>query len=135
MPMPRPLYYDDQRLPACYMNFYIANGVVIVPTFDDPADAVALETLGRLFPGRQIRGIDAIDLVWGLGAFHCITQQQPAVTARSDAYGLLLQIEQRQPPAELVAVVGLDHQRLLEADRRQQQVAPGRGCPGGRPGP
>ncbi len=78
IPMPRPLYYDDQRLPACYMNFYIANGVVIVPTFNDPPDQVALETLARLFPGRQIRGIEAIDLVWGLGAFHCITQQQPA---------------------------------------------------------
>jgi agmatine deiminase len=78
MPMPRPLYFDDQRLPACYLNFYIANGVVIVPTFNDPADDVALGTLARLFPGRQIRGIEAIDLVWGLGAFHCITQQQPA---------------------------------------------------------
>lgn len=78
IPMPRPLYYDDQRLPACYMNFYIANGAVIVPTFDDPNDQVALDTLGRLFPGREIIGIQAIDLVWGLGAFHCITQQQPA---------------------------------------------------------
>ncbi|REK11976.1 MAG: agmatine deiminase family protein [Planctomycetota bacterium] len=78
IPMPKARYFDDTRLPACYMNFYIANGVVIVPTFDDPADAVALATLGRLFPGRQIRGIEAIDLVWGLGAFHCITQQQPA---------------------------------------------------------
>ena len=58
------------------MNFYIANGVVIVPQFDDPADRVALETLARLFPDRQIRGLDAVDLVWGLGAFHCITQQQ-----------------------------------------------------------
>jgi len=77
IPMPRPLFYDDQRLPACYMNFYIANGVVIVPTFNDPSDNVALETLGRLFPGREIIGIEAIDLVWGLGAFHCITQQQP----------------------------------------------------------
>lgn len=78
IPMPRALYFDDQRLPACYMNFYIANGVVVVPQFHDPADRVAVETLGRLFPGRQIRGLDAVDLVWGLGAFHCITQQQPA---------------------------------------------------------
>jgi agmatine deiminase len=78
IPMPRALYFDDQRLPACYLNFYIANGVVIVPTFNDPADEIALGTLGRLFPVRQIRGIEAIDLVWGLGAFHCITQQQPA---------------------------------------------------------
>lgn len=78
IPMPRAMYYDGQRLPACYMNFYIANGVVIVPVFNDLADRVALETLGRLFPDRQIRGLDAVDLVWGLGAFHCITQQQPA---------------------------------------------------------
>jgi agmatine deiminase len=78
IPMPRPLFYDEQRLPACYMNFYIANGVVIVPTFDDPNDKVALDTLGRLFPDREIIGIQSIDLVWGLGAFHCITQQQPA---------------------------------------------------------
>jgi agmatine deiminase len=78
IPMPRVMYYDDQRLPACYLNFYIANGVVIVPVFGDPADRAALETLARLFPGRQIRPIEATDLVWGLGAFHCITQQQPA---------------------------------------------------------
>jgi len=78
IPMPRAMYFDDSRLPACYMNFYIANGVVIVPQFDDPADKIAVETLARLFPGRQIRGLDAVDLVWGLGAFHCITQQQPA---------------------------------------------------------
>jgi agmatine deiminase len=78
IPMPRALYFDDARLPACYMNFYIANGVVIVPQFDDPADAVAVDTLARLLPDRQIRGLDAMDLAWGLGAFHCVTQQQPA---------------------------------------------------------
>jgi agmatine deiminase len=78
LPMPRALYFEDNRLPACYLNFYIANGVVIVPVFDDPADRVAMDTLARLFPGRQIRGLNAVDLVWGLGAFHCITQQQPA---------------------------------------------------------
>ncbi|HEX3727082.1 MAG TPA: agmatine deiminase family protein [Pirellulales bacterium] len=78
VPMPRPLYHESNRLPACYLNFYIANGVVIVPQFGDPADRVAIETLARLFPGRQMRGLDAVDLVWGLGAFHCITQQQPA---------------------------------------------------------
>ncbi|MGD9720631.1 MAG: agmatine/peptidylarginine deiminase [Pirellulales bacterium] len=76
--MPRAMFFDEQRLPAGYLNFYIANGVVIVPTFDDPADEVALETLARLFPARQVRGIGAVDLVWGLGAFHCITQQEPA---------------------------------------------------------
>jgi agmatine deiminase len=79
IPLPSALYYDDARLPASYMNFYIANGLVVVPQFRDPADRVAIDTLARLFPGRQIRGIDAVDLAWGLGAFHCITQQEPAV--------------------------------------------------------
>jgi agmatine deiminase len=78
IPMPRAIHHDRQRLPASYMNFYIANGVVIVPAFNDPADEVARATLARLFPTRQIRGIEAVDLAWGLGAFHCITQQQPA---------------------------------------------------------
>jgi agmatine deiminase len=76
--MPKALRYENARLPASYCNFYIANGVVIVPQFDGPADANACETLGRLFPGRKIRGLRAIELVWGLGTFHCITQQQPA---------------------------------------------------------
>jgi agmatine deiminase len=79
--MPRPLFYDGQRLPASYLNFYIANGLVVAPQFGDPADRAALETLGRLFPGRQVRGLGAVDLAWGLGAFHCITQQQPADAA------------------------------------------------------
>jgi agmatine deiminase len=78
MPMPRPVFQSEHRLPACYMNFYIANGLVIVPQFDDPADRVALETLSELFPGRRVRGLRAVELTWGLGAFHCITQQQPA---------------------------------------------------------
>jgi agmatine deiminase len=78
LPMPRPLFYEEQRLPASYCNFYIANGLVIVPQFDDPADGRAVEVLARLFPDRRICPLPAIDLVWGLGAFHCITQQQPA---------------------------------------------------------
>jgi agmatine deiminase len=78
IPMPRPLYHDTQRLPACYLNFYAANRVVIVPQFDDRADWVAVQTLARLFPDRQIRGLAATDLAWGLGAYHCISQQQPA---------------------------------------------------------
>ena len=79
LPMPQPLYYDGQRLPASYANFYIANGVVLVPVFDDPHDTAALRTLQEVFPRRHIVGISARELVWGLGAFHCVTQQQPAV--------------------------------------------------------
>ena len=78
LPMPGPAFYEEQRLPACYCNFYIANGVVIVPQFDDPADGRALEILRRLFPGREVIGLPARELVWGLGAYHCITQQEPA---------------------------------------------------------
>jgi agmatine deiminase len=78
IPLPRPIFHEGQQLPASYMNFYIANGVVIVPQFDDPTDKAACETLARLFPDRQIRGLRAVDLAWGLGAYHCITQQQPA---------------------------------------------------------
>jgi agmatine deiminase len=79
LPMPQPIYHDGQRLPASYCNFYIANGVVIVPQFDDPADRTMVEILGRQFPEREIIGLPARDLVWGLGAFHCITQQEPAL--------------------------------------------------------
>ena len=78
LPMPRALYHDGQRLPASYANFYIANGAVLVPTYDPPRDEAALDTLAGVFPGREIIGIDCTDLVWGLGAFHCVTQQWPA---------------------------------------------------------
>ncbi len=78
LPMPRPLIFEGQRLPASYANFYIANGLVLVPTFNDPADRVALDTLAGLFPDRKVVGIHALDLVWGLGTLHCLTQQQPA---------------------------------------------------------
>jgi agmatine deiminase len=78
LPMPRPLNFDGMRLPASYANFYIANGVVIVPTFNDPADRVALGTLAELFPDREVVGIHCVDLVWGLGTLHCMTQQEPA---------------------------------------------------------
>jgi agmatine deiminase len=77
LPMPRPLVFDGVRLPASYANFYIANGVVIVPTFNDPADRVALGTLADLFPDREVVGIHCVDLVWGLGTLHCMTQQEP----------------------------------------------------------
>lgn len=78
LPMPRPVFFEDQRLPASYANFYIANGVVIVPTFNDLQDRTALLTLAELFPDRQVIGIHSLDLVWGLGTLHCLTQQQPA---------------------------------------------------------
>ncbi len=79
LPMPRPMFHEDQRLPASYCNFYIANSLVIVPQYGDPADTRAVETLTKLFPTRRICPLPARDLVWGLGAFHCITQQEPAV--------------------------------------------------------
>jgi agmatine deiminase len=78
LPMPAPLFFDGQRLPASYANFYIANDRVLMPTFNDPNDRRALGTLASLFPGRKIVGIHAVDLVWGLGTLHCLTQQQPA---------------------------------------------------------
>jgi agmatine deiminase len=78
LPMPAPIYFDNQRLPASYANFYIANKLVIVPTFNDANDRVALNTLANLFPDREVVGIACRDLVLGLGTLHCMTQQQPA---------------------------------------------------------
>ena len=80
LPFPRPVMMDGQRLPASYANFYIANGVVLVPTFNDPNDRAALNTLAGLMPDHQIVGIHSVDLVWGLGAIHCLTQQQPVAS-------------------------------------------------------
>ena len=77
LPMPAPLYFDSVRLPASYANFYIANAAVLVPTFNDPKDRVALGILAELLPGRRVVGIHAVDLVWGLGTIHCLTQQEP----------------------------------------------------------
>jgi agmatine deiminase len=78
LPLPRPVVFRSQRLPASYANFYVANGLVLVPTFHDPNDRVALNTLAELFPDREVTGIHSVDLIWGLGALHCMTQQQPA---------------------------------------------------------
>ena len=78
LPFPRPVIMDGQRLPASYANFYIANDVVIVPTFNDPKDRVALNILADCFPDRTVCGIHSVDLVWGLGTLHCLTQQEPA---------------------------------------------------------
>jgi agmatine deiminase len=78
LPMPEPVFFDGQRLPASYVNFYIANGLVLAPTFNDPNDRIALNKLAQLFPNRKIVGIAATDLVLGLGTLHCMTQQEPA---------------------------------------------------------
>ena len=78
LPMPAPLHFDGYRLPASYANFYISNAAVIVPTFNDPNDRIALGVLGELFKDRPVIGIHAVDLVLGFGTLHCLTQQQPA---------------------------------------------------------
>ena len=78
LPMPRPVVFRGQRLPASYANFYVANGLVLVPTFHDPNDRVALNILAEVFPDREVIGIHSVDLIWGLGTLHCMTQQQPA---------------------------------------------------------
>lgn len=77
LPFPRPVTMDGVRLPASYANFYVANGCVLVPTFNDAADRVALNAIAECFPDRTVVGISSVDLVWGLGTLHCLTQQQP----------------------------------------------------------
>jgi agmatine deiminase len=78
LPLPPPLYFDGVRLPASYANFYIANGAVLMPSFGCAADDMAETVLAKLFPTRRIIPIPSADLVWGLGAIHCLTQQHPA---------------------------------------------------------
>jgi len=78
LPFPRPVMMKGERLPASYANFYIGNGVVLVPTFNDPNDRIALNTLAELMPSHRVVGIHSVDLVWGLGTLHCLTQQEPA---------------------------------------------------------
>jgi agmatine deiminase len=87
LPMPGPLYHDGQRLPASYANFYIANGIVLLPTYDPARDDEARAALQSLFPTREVIGIDCTDLVWGLGAFHCVTQQWPATAGNRHSGG------------------------------------------------
>ena len=79
LPMPSPLIYEDMRLPASYANFYIANKYVVVPTFRDKNDDQALTILQQCFPDRKVIGLDSWDIIWGLGSFHCLSQQEPAV--------------------------------------------------------
>jgi agmatine deiminase len=78
LPMPRRLEHSGRRLPASYANFYVANELVLVPTYCDPRDSEAIGILEREFPGRRVVGIDSTELIWGLGSFHCISQQEPA---------------------------------------------------------
>jgi len=78
LPMPKPVVFEGQRLPASYANFLICNDVVLVPTFNDPMDRIALNILAECFKGREVVGIHAVDLVWGLGTIHCMSQQEPA---------------------------------------------------------
>jgi agmatine deiminase len=77
LPMPAPLSYAGNRLPASYANFYIGTSIVLVPTFNDPNDRVALGVLAALFPTRSVIGVHAVDLVWGLGSVHCLTHEEP----------------------------------------------------------
>jgi agmatine deiminase len=80
LPMPAPVIFEKRRLPASYANFYIANGLVLVPVFNDPNDRFALDIFADLFPDREVVGIYSGDLIWGFGAMHCMTQQQPAIS-------------------------------------------------------
>ena len=79
LPMPEMVVFDDQRLPASYANFYIANNSVIVPTFRSSRDEKALDIIQSCFPERKVIGIDSTELIWGLGSFHCLSQQEPSV--------------------------------------------------------
>jgi agmatine deiminase len=79
LPMPARMERDGLRLPASYANFYIANECILLPTFSDPNDAIAVAAFEKFFPSRRIVPIDCNELIWGLGAFHCLTQQQPAI--------------------------------------------------------
>ncbi len=79
LPMPPPIIFDGQRLPASYANFYVANAAVIVPTFNVPTDDVALQIIEKAFPDRKVIGINSVDIIWGLGSFHCLSQQEPAL--------------------------------------------------------
>jgi agmatine deiminase len=105
LPFPRPVVMNGERLPASYANFYIANGVVIVPTFNDPNDRVALNTLAELMPSHRIVGIHAVDLVWGLGTLHCLTQQEPLPRHRGDGSSPLQRDRSASPT--LIAAPGI----------------------------
>ena len=147
LPMPAPLVFDGRRLPASYANFYIANAAVLVPTFNDPNDRVALGVLAELIRDRPVVGIHAVELVWGLGTLHCLTQQQPKAsvevatsrvhpraTARQATRRLRPDREELRPPAGLVRSLEprLDpplavHRRPARSKSRPRPGRP-RGC-------
>jgi agmatine deiminase len=77
IPMPDPVIWEDQMLPASYANFYIANNQVVVPTYRSDKDQQVMDIIGQCFPGREVVGIDSTDIIWGLGSFHCLSQQEP----------------------------------------------------------
>src|SRR5690606_6958340 len=79
LPMPAPVIYEDTRLPASYANFYIANKVVVVPIFNDKNDERAHQIIQSCFPGRKVKGINSVDIIWGLGSFPCLSQQEPKI--------------------------------------------------------
>jgi agmatine deiminase len=79
LPLPSPVIYENTRLPASYANFYIANSAVVVPTFRDKNDDKALQIIAGCFPEREVVGVDSLDIIWGLGSFHCLSQQEPKV--------------------------------------------------------
>jgi agmatine deiminase len=79
LPMPAAVVYEDQRLPASYANFYVSNKYVIVPVFKDANDDLALSILQKYFPERKVVGLDSTDIIWGLGSFHCLSQQEPEI--------------------------------------------------------
>ncbi|PTT03499.1 agmatine deiminase [Pedobacter sp. HMWF019] len=84
LPMPSPVIHEDTRLPASYANFYIANKSVVVPTFRDVNDSIALDIIQKVFPDRTVVGIDSTDIIWGLGSFHCLSQQEPAIKSNKN---------------------------------------------------
>jgi len=84
LPMPSPVIHEDTRLPASYANFYIANKSVVVPTFRDVNDPIALDIIQKAFPDRKVVGIDSTDIIWGLGSFHCLSQQEPAIKSNKN---------------------------------------------------
>jgi agmatine deiminase len=84
IPMPSPIIFDNLRVPASYANFYICNKSVLVPTFNDVNDRIALNIFAELFPAKKVIGIHAVDLIWGLGTLHCLTHEEPLIVTSDE---------------------------------------------------